>query len=195
MTALSATSIANMALSHLRQEPIRDLDESSNRAEVCNMWYDQSRQELLNSHTWNFALARSIRAKDVVSTAEFGYLYSYSLPKDFIRFMSIGDGITDYDYQIEGNRILTNDDFSDGLQLRYIRDVEDVSKMPPLFRSALSLKMAMNMAYAFTQSTKDIERINALYENVIGDIMAVNGQERPPIKKDESAYILARKRI
>lgn len=52
---MTSTDICNMALSMIGQGRIHDLDEESEQARQCKVYYDHIRKTLLSNFTWGFA--------------------------------------------------------------------------------------------------------------------------------------------
>ena len=59
---VTAVSICNLALARLGDATIESLDDATAQAEYCNLFYAQTRDEVLRSHPWNFAIARKALA-------------------------------------------------------------------------------------------------------------------------------------
>lgn len=55
MTTMTSTNICNMALSYLARQRINDINEQSETARQCNLFYEQAKRELLREYTWGFA--------------------------------------------------------------------------------------------------------------------------------------------
>ena len=59
MAFITDTGIANMALSHVGAESdIESLTEKTAEAIQCNLWYNFSRQQILEIYDWSFARRR-----------------------------------------------------------------------------------------------------------------------------------------
>lgn len=57
--AADSVELCNLALAHLGEAPITALNDGTARANACDRVYELVRDELLRSHRWNFAVARS----------------------------------------------------------------------------------------------------------------------------------------
>lgn len=71
----SVADICNLALSHLGDWRIADLSDTSKQGKECSRWYALSRDELLRSHRWNFAVDRKtlrVDWKDVTGVEDDG---------------------------------------------------------------------------------------------------------------------------
>jgi len=150
----SEVGICSNALRKLGDEPITSLTDNSDRARLCNNFYPQVRNELLELRNWNFATARTSLAYEV-ATPEFTWSYQYQLPSDCIR--PIRNQYIDEDYKVEGRKILTN---SASLNLIYLKKETDPNQYTPTFITALEDKMAAWLAYPVTG---DIQ-LQALWE-------------------------------
>lgn len=191
----SAVNIVNLALDHLGQKPIASLTPPVTDEEViAARWYDQVRRSLLREYVWNFAKERYVAPR--TGTPDFDYTDAYALPNNFIRLLSIGgdwEEIQILDYDIEGRDILLNNDGSNALRIRYIKDEEDVTKFDPLFTSLLALNLALKMAYKFSLRKGLVDQINNLLAIETPKAVTVDGQERPPKRIQRSKWLRMRR--
>ena len=203
----SKSTICQLALDYLQednQEPIVDIDNPTTDIEVTfARWYDTTRRSLLRKKPWNFAIKRAV-LNPTGQTPAFGYQNEYDLPNDFIRFLTIEDpGIFSKrfltDYVLESNKILTDSTnsaqqtSSEILNLRYIFDVTSITAMDPIFIDLFAIDLAENVAYKFTVSNTNVERLNGLRTQKMTEAAAIAGQENPPVRVERSAA-LARRR-
>jgi hypothetical protein len=138
--ALSETVVANMALARLGAKRLNDLtNDQSVEAIQARMFYGQTRDALLRSHSWGFAIKREILSEDT-TTPVFEWDHAYLLPSDCLRAVSLYD--TSASYAIEGERLLTNDDEAN---LIYIRKVTDPTEFDSLFVEVLVLKLSLEL--------------------------------------------------
>jgi len=190
----SATQICNMALSRLgSKETVNSITDPTKAEErICAVWYDPCRQSVLKKLMPNCALARKIVAK-LSFTPAFGYAYAYQYPIDCLKVLGIG-AIQDKEnnYAVEGNMILTDEDYEDGMELRYIKDLTDVSKMPVEVCIAISAEMMEKIALQITQDAEKLKAANAFIKIDQGSASALNGQENRPVRINRSLFKLAR---
>lgn len=110
---MADVDICNMALSLLKVPTITSIASPTTEVEeLCALWYDPSRQELLRKHPWNFAKKR-VTLYSIVTPPTFGYDYKYLLPSDFMRLRFIGtenEGLVGKDYDLEQDQYLLTDD-------------------------------------------------------------------------------------
>ena len=93
-------SICSNALRRLGDSPIASLTEDSERARLCNAFYEPSRDAILRSHTWNFAINRANLAKLSTSPA-FEYANQFALPTDPFCLRVLKMEFEDYEFKIE----------------------------------------------------------------------------------------------
>ncbi len=190
----SKVAIWNLSLSHLKTDPVVNIDppdSDSKPASVGAKWYDQARRHTLEDHPWKFASKRAILVNETTGP-EFEYAYKYELPSDFIRVSRIGQNWEDpvTDYEIEGNYILCN--VPPPLYLKYVWDLEDVSKFSPKFVTTLSYKGAAFGAYEITGNANAVDAMEAQYAASLTSAASVQGQNRPTRRIEHSRIKEAR---
>jgi hypothetical protein len=168
---------------------------TTDEEKTCARWYDVSRESLLREYNWNFAKTRAVLMR--TGTPLFDYTDSYTLPADCLKVYSIGGTSPldfESDFDIEGRTIVINNSGSNALNLRYIRNVIDVSQFDPLFIEALGLKLALNMTYKYTQKKSIVEAMNIRLINMVQSAAQVDNQERPTQFRNVSKVLRARRR-
>src|SRR5690606_26204755 len=116
-------------------------------ARAANAQYEKLRDEVLRAHPWNFAVARQ-RLVRLSEAPPFGYAWQYQLPSDSLRVLALNDGRGAY--EIEGRRLLTDDETAD---LVYVRGVTDPNEYDSIFREALACRVSADLAYRLANST------------------------------------------
>lgn len=199
--ASSPEDICNLALDDLKQAPVTSITTPrSNTESVCARNYDTVRRECLFAHPWKFAITRIQLTPDPSATPLFGYAYAYKLPVDYIRLITVGDdyiGDLRTLYEIESNQLLAvagNVTF-DGTtkDVRYMRDVTDVTKFSPGFVTYLRLKLALRMSNKFSVSPAIKENLREDFKEAETEARAVNGQESK-IKRIQYSRTLTKRR-
>lgn len=188
----SKVEICNRALQKLGAKRIVSLDEDSKNARACNVAFESIKLAELADHTWNFATKRAQLAADDPGPA-FGYARSFTLPADYVRLLppDVEDNTPYLDWSIEGRKILTND--SAPLNIRYVSDVTDPNLMSPLFREALSCKIAMELAEEITQSNSKAEKAKEDYRFAIAEARRTNAIEKPAPKVADDSWVQVRR--
>jgi len=189
MSVNSITDIGNLALDLLSAGIVLDVENPSNPTEeLLNRWYDVCRKKLLRSHPWNFATKRIILAASSDDPV-FGYAAQFPLPGDCLRILSVADSlglhISTEDYHVENGAILYEGDAGQ-LRLSYIYDITDVAKMDAMFVDLLAVDIAMSISFKVTESNTDISRLAEMHKMKMAQAKAIDGQERPPQRRQVS---------
>lgn len=187
----SDVEIANRALQTLGAKTITALSDDSRNARSVNACFIPLRQKELRIHTWNFAVERVVLAASATAPT-FERATAYPLPSDFLRLLAPDPegNYNNRDWQIEGRSIITDD--TGALNLRYIKDVTDPNLMDPLFREALAMSIAYNLAEPITQSNTKKKDAYALYNDVIAEAKKVNAIERIALEAPEDTWVTVR---
>ncbi len=117
MALTSEQLIWNLALGHVGEYQVTGTTPSDEKQyELCDRYYDQSRDLALKSHPWNEAKKRVIIAQDADEPI-FGYDRKYTKPTDALRILSVNDSIGSDQrnradavkaWEVEGDVILSN---------------------------------------------------------------------------------------
>jgi len=157
-----AVSICNEALSLLGANTITDFSDNTTEAGLVNQFYYSAIEQTLRDHDWSFAVKRSPELAELDDAPEFEWKYQYQLPSDCIRVISV---YGDPGYEIEGEALLTDET---EVKIKYIYLVTDVSRFDALFRRALIIRLAADMAYGLTKRRSKEEELILLYERALG---------------------------
>lgn len=199
--AASPVDICNLSLDDLKQRPIKNiLTPVSDTEFICARNYDTVRREALFAHPWKFAIARVQLTPNLSTPPPFGYLYAYDLPTDYIRMISVGDdyiGDLRGEREVEGNQLLAvaGDVDFDGTtkDVRYMKDITDVTKMSPGFITYFRLLLAIRMSNRFSTSSTIKKMLMEDFDEVQVAAKAVNGQENR-IKRVQFSRTLTKRR-
>jgi hypothetical protein len=137
--------LCNLALALLGQEAISSINEDSRAGRLCRQFYAQVYDEVLRSHAWKCAKARSALA-ELVTTPDFGWDHAFQLPADCLRALWLEE--LDYEFDVEQGQLLTNDDEAN---LVYIARVTP-NKLDSWAAKAIYHSLAVALAYPLTQS-------------------------------------------
>ena len=161
------TSICNLALAKLGISPIMALTDQSKQAQFCSRFYDQTRDEVLQGHRWNFAMRRSTLNR-LSDAPESEWDFAYQIPVDCLRVVQLnGYEPTERlgEFSVEADRLLCD---SEDALIRYIGRVEDGSFYHPLFVHALATMLASRLAGPLTGSRNLPSELLQEYEALTG---------------------------
>lgn len=144
--------ICNRALSRIGiDEYLEDLDDPKPSAVSCKLHLAPCRQELLQDIEWPFA--RKMEALALVSDTVPGWKYVYRYPVDCLTVQKVALCETDptVAYRIladtdDDHRLIATD--LEKAYALYTYDVKDPNQMTANFRSALSWRIAAELALA-----------------------------------------------
>lgn len=171
---------------------ISSLTEGSRNANICNEQYPKLRDDLLRSHTWNFATTRAKLARRDEAPA-FEFNYKYQLPSDWIRVVSVHDndaGAGHVRYKIEGSTLLCD---AEDVYLRYVRQVTDPNDMPPDFREALAALLARDLALPVVQSNTLKQDMKDDFKRAARRARSTDAIEDTPEDMPEGSWVSARR--
>lgn len=187
----SQVEIANAALQKLGSSAITSFSDSSKGARECTKAYDRLREKLLRQHLWRFAIKR-VQLPALSDVPLFGYERQFQLPADFLRLAprDLYERNIQSQWQIEGRRIITNDDAP--LNVRYIWSVSDPNVMDSIFRDLLAVEMAHEMCESLTNSNVKLANLKQERKDTIAEARRINAWETPPIESPAGSWITAR---
>jgi hypothetical protein len=181
--AATLTTIANLALSKIGARKIMDIEEESNEARACKMFYVEVRDDVLRSHPWNFAVTRATLS-EIVSEPAFGWLNGFALPTDNLRVLEVNGwqlSRREGNWEVEGRLVMCNEDQAD---IRYIRRIEDANLFDSLFIEALSTKLASAISMPITGNPGMNQDLLKQYEALTASkARRIDAYEARPIRR------------
>ena len=167
----SVVDICNGALNQLGASTILTLTEDSKNARLCNARYTQVRDSLFRSHLWNCLTKRVELAKDT-EVPSWGFSYQFTLPADCLRVVTILN--YDYDYKVEGRKILAN---HGTVKIQYVARIDDANQYDELLRETISAALAADIAYAVTSSNPTAANMYELFQSKLKEARFVDATE------------------
>ena len=171
-------SICANALRRLGDSPITSLTEDTERARLCNAFYAPTRDSVLRSHTWNFAITRATLAQSTTTPA-FEYAYQYPLPTDPYCLRVLKMEFDDYEFKIENlagqGRVLLTDEGT--ANIIYIAKVTDPTLFDSMFVDVLTAKLAVDLAYPVTNSSTLQANMQKLFERKLSEARSLDSTE------------------
>lgn len=158
--AITQIGICNSALAKVGQAPISSITQETRAAQIINSIFDLIQDEVLSHHPWNFAIKR-VALSPTATTPVYEFDFEYDLPNDCLRVLELETDVTmiDMNWMVEGRKILSNDE---AINIRYIYRNDDYNSWSPQFAEVMAWRIAMEIAYALTQSS---ERERSCMEN------------------------------
>lgn len=197
--ATSEEQICNMALGHVgHTQFIDDLDsEQSNETAVCNMYYEQARDFVLEAFPWSEAKAYFTLGL-VEEDPNDDWDYSYRYPSDclFVRRIVSALGKSDpnpppYEIGSDDTGKLIYTDQEDAI-IEYTKTLTDVAQFRPTLVMAISWYLAALICPGLAKDPKQADRAMRMYVLTLSQAQAraLNEQQQTP--EPESEFIRAR---
>ena len=183
----SSVEICNKALQLLgTSKPLTSLADDTKAGRACNRVYDPIRLLMLQGHPWNFAMKRS-SLPALVEVPAWGFALSYQVPSDALFVKEIN---STEEWKIEGDKI--NTDEVAPLGVFYMQNIEDHDLMTPLFREALSARVAVDIAYDLTGNATLLTNLKAIYDERLSGARTNDAQEGTPDAVEQGAWLDSR---
>lgn len=181
--ASDVTKICNLALGKLGSERIQSLTDEKQAARFCNLFYEQTRDEVLRSHQWNFATARATLS-ELADAPAFGWENQFALPSDCLRVLQL-NGYEQNEqrdlYEIEGRNLMTDEDAA---EVKYTARVTDANQFDPLFIAALATLLAAKLCVPLTGARAQAAELLKEYEGFIAGLAkSMDARESRPKRK------------
>jgi len=181
----SRVQVCNMSLGLIGAEPITSLTADTETSRKCNLYLDQTIEEVLRAYPWNCAIKLATLAQ-LDETPAMKYDYAYSLPADCLR--ALWGEYSDIKFKITGAKLLCNES---SMSLEYISLI-GVNEMDSLCRAAVIVKLAAYLAFAVTNSSTMQDKMENLYEKALLKAAIADAQEGTPDDIDVEDFLNAR---
>lgn len=187
----SPVEIANLALAKIGHEGfITSFTEGSKGARYMNAFYEPMRDVVLRSYLWRFARKRAVLSP-LTEIPKFDDGKYFEIPDDCLRIVG-----TDMEYfqrgerwKREGTRIIADTTI---LNIVYIKRVESVAEMDPMFVNCLASRLAYEAALPITKSQSVKDQVGQEYRRSVIRAASVSATEQDGEKFIAEAFIGAR---
>ena len=169
--ATTFVEIANRAITFLGGTTITALTDDTKEGRACLRLYEQSRDQLLRDHPWNFSLKRVSIAANTTSPV-FEYTNAFDWPADCLRIIEVD---TTEEWAVEGRQIVS--DAAAPLQIVYVHQVTDANLFDAKFIEAYSLRLAADIAYDITASQTVAATAEQKYSAMMQEARLIDAQE------------------
>jgi len=201
-TLASEVDICNMALGWIGADRITSLDDDSTQANLCKLNYPRSRDAVLETRQWQFALRREELAPDPVPPAYY-WGQRFQVPTDVLRVISVDQpassgsdelisGIVHPEqipWEIQGNYILCNFEVISVLEIVRVTATASFSEG---FAHALAARLAADLSIPITNSRTMQSDMWSLYQIKLDDAAATDGMQGRS-QRIRSRYLMARR--
>jgi hypothetical protein len=213
--ATAEAGVCNRALLRIGQSQlINDLTQASPIARACQALYADSRDATLEARWWPFAKRRATLAEiaeaDLPEAGIGGWAYAYTLPADCIAPRYIEALTDDTDEEViavnsdaigiaSGARPIPFDTEDDGDRrilltdqpaavLVYTARVTQVARFTPLFKDALSFKLASDLAFGIAKKPAVGREMLVAFERALERAAGSSAKQSKPRSRPRSAF-------
>lgn len=184
------TTICNLAVMHIGEEHIVDIDEVSKAASQLKTVWSAIVDEILEEHDWTFARTRQSLSL-LATPPAFGFDNAFKLPSDFMRLPKEQEDCnawSDRPWRKEGSLLLTDES---AIDLLYIARVGP-EKFSAKFAMALSFRLAAAIAFSLSKKSAMVKLMWDLYQLKLTEAKTADAQQVGRIVK-QSRYVRARR--
>lgn len=190
----SEVAICNGALALVGAESFTAFSDASKQAVLCNLFFEQCRDDVMRAFPWNFAIKRvdlgSPLASGDANAPVYEWSYGFVLPSSDSNYcLRVLDTENGEPHRVEGRYLYTN---TSALKIKYIMRVVNPVLWDPQFKAALAANLAMMLAYPITKSLQAQQAMMNLYQGLLGAGYSVDSQEGTPEVIDSDELLNAR---
>ena len=180
--AYSETYIANLALAHIGEWRVEDINEATTKGDILSEHYEHARNLVLGAHGWRRLMKQAQlqrRAEDPVGR----FAYAYALPANCARIETVAD-TSEFEPPLDGEYwspigpdILSGTDY---LFLEYVANDWSVAVYPAYVVEAMGLKLAALVAPHFHGAAHTAAELDSEYEKVkLPRARTLDGSQEP----------------
>lgn len=205
---MTETDVCNMALSHIGEGRITDINDDNETARLCRQYYDHSRTLILRQFPWGFARRIERLAKVDTFTPTGGYEHTYLYPENCLyvyrildteyvenkqRYLAIYKDLYSYDvFNIDNNTKVISTDVPNAY-CDYIYNVTDPDLYEPLFMEALTRKLASDLAMPLVGNPDYYTFQFKIYQSALLEAKNITARERKYEVQPPVGYVMARR--
>jgi len=185
---MSDVSICNRALQKLAAGSITALSDGSKLGDACGLVYAETRDFVLASANWNFALKRASLTA-LGSTPVWGYGAEYTVPSDSVRVIKVENARED-EWSVEAGKILSKQGTT--INILYLFQNTDTTTYPQICIEALATRIAFELTEHLVQSRTKKETMAGEYAQVMNQAMRLNSLEGVPNQLSNGSWLDSR---
>ena len=183
----TAVNIVNIALRSLGVKRITTISDDVESARVMTDLYEFMRDQIMESHPWNFAEVWSDALAANATAPEFDYTYSYALPADCLRVIEMED--EEDEFKVVGGNLFTD---TVAPKIKYISLITTTGSFSKSFVIVLAARLAAEAAYALTNSNAVSKQKWEEYFMKLQAAKTTDGQEGTFEKQEFSSWLTDR---
>lgn len=186
----SKIEIINRALTGCGEYPLADLTGSTASHQVAEAHYDGIVGELLSEHAWRFATTTRDLGARLAGEPTSRFLYAYSRPGDALIIEDVRTADWPVDYEVAGDKILTNADSGVYAVIRFTPPETD---WPHYFQTLVYLNLKAVFYESLAQDYGEADAARREAERMRAKARAADRRQNPLAYSRESDLAMARR--
>lgn len=190
--------IYNVAAVAIDQEPLASPDQQNKLGRLCRSHFVACRRFVLRAFPWNSARTRVTLAAEATAPA-FEFANQYLLPANFLRVFKVNNN-RNAKWQVEGLVTAAGVPLGQGLltdegaplNLLYIFDLTDVTRMDPMLVRAIGYDLGAEIALAMTGEIAKRDRCLAALGEIQASARLASMQENSSDEWDVDIWLQSR---
>lgn len=177
MAEPSSVAISNSALLMIGDSTITSLDDATNRAKVCNHFYDEIRDATIRAFPWNFAtryMDFGAVLTSEVPVSGFGYTNAFALPTSPYVLRVLRPIDVETQWQVVGRYLYTDEST---FKAKCLVRVTDEAQFDALFREAFAAHLAATIAWPLTKNRALMGDMMSIYQQRLGEAQEIDSHE------------------
>lgn len=179
-TPIATSNIITQAFRLMEVSPPSSLADNSEKAKAANEQYPIALRMCLEQEDFSFArrfvvLSRANTPEGLMADPELPFFYT--LPPDLLKLRKVVDNYARW--RIDGDYVVADVNADAGLQIRYTRKIENETRLPATFQTAVSYQLAIFLAPKFVgsrtkRSDLQVDGANALRLAIKNDAVSAS---------------------
>jgi len=146
----ATSTIVSDAFRQMELDPISAFGEETEKASAAAEQYPEAINQCLELTDWSFASKFVQLSAATTLPVDENLPYTYVRPGDLLRLIEVQP--LSAQFRLDQDALRT--DQPAPLTIRYMMKITDESKLPALFKRAVALRLAANLALRWTSSTR-----------------------------------------
>lgn len=192
-TSLTVTSVYNMALDIIAEQPVASTSDVGPYARWLNRNFSPVVEAALRANPWNFACEyHQLNAE--VDLPAFRWKTKYGLPNLWLRVLPLTytgyRGGQPVSHEVKGNFLYTNTTSS--LNVELVMNKQDPGEWDPLFATYIAAKLAHGMAHRFVRKASFVQLAEKMAAEAFDNATVIDAFEGSPDTTEQHDIIRAR---
>lgn len=146
----ATSTIVSDAFRQMELDPISSFSDQTEQASAAAEQYPEALNQCLEMMDWSFASKFENLVETTTLPVDANLPFTFVRPGDLLRLIEVQPNTVQWRLDQDALRA----DQAAPLTVRYMMKITDESKLPALFKRAVALRLAANLAMRWTSSTR-----------------------------------------